>query len=1099
MKKSFFTWGKKSVKKLPESKDGKSTMQKINELRKLVESGKLTTKNRKKYQKLLDQFIALREKKNVEIAAAAAAAKKEAGEREDDDEEDMEQKRRMTEGKKIAKVKEQAVNVAKKKAVERHKIITTKIRAMHPKPVRKFACAHESALMLLENGELYQWRDDNALPVLMNDMFVKDYDPYSLISKLNQKRFYWTFEELMSLDREAIETLKGEMKVIIHNRMDILLRISGLITKGMMPKKYIKLTVQDLETKRTSDLEALANELGLLGHVSIQYIVKAIIAKRANATTLITDIDAGAYHFVAASNLNSMPIWSWGKNEFGQLGLGDLEDRKYPCPILAINSKIKNISCGENFSMCVTNMGTVYTWGQGEHGQLGHTIVLDKDEDEAEDKHAMLQLAIDDVTLPRRMDMASDIGEKLRFEGEDIDNADPSLHIAAGGSMSAAWTTRWEVEDELNHYDRKALEDLKLELDEKFRQLETSESVYKELVKRFGEPRACVEYAELVTCFTELSDMKDDEPRCFYRGEKHYIEEKCMKCFGRGYHRDDKLAAIDRLIDESNGIVRKRRRELKAANSAISGVNANLKLLIKELKENKDEKENLEQVQKTLLEELEIVESDNLKVAAGRASKEEMLERINNKLHSLRESMERVQHQEEMVDREARKTHGRLLGMKVSLIEIQKKFHHETSKLLLYKRLKLRRQKRLKWNMILLRDNHARRLIEKAHAIWKKIERTEVAYLFTDNEEMTKLLEDHGKKSNDELETAWLIDLSNHKLRELMMVATNEMSREKTASWRFEKHIILGDVVQGWNEYDHKGRPVLYARYEMSTGRQGGRAQKAPFYCHNFQYDECSLPCPYQQIHEIMPMNVKQRALRRQGFQGGDVDCVDPGEDTLILDKPMLLLSFFKYEEVDKNMIQRVRVYVDGNGIGEGVQQIYGVAYSQMNEVPGKIIPSGISVPIDVKSGQDPGWIDCTFMNPVSLPVTDRQNLDDDEDGVDGGVWIGIYAPHGAGVIRLYGHNLTSATNKSILRKNLKVVDNYLLTAPPIQFPLNEIIKFRPSLYTETAGLWARLLQMLLDVAKLRLRLNQLLLAITQTEVESKTLGIKIGSGNGRQ
>ena len=160
------------------------------------------------------------------------------------------------------------------------------------------------------------------------------------------------------------------------------------------------------------------------------------------------------------------------------------------------------------------------------------------------------------------------------------------------------------------------------------------------------------------------------------------------------------------------------------------------------MKENKDEKENLEQVQKTLLEELEIVESDNLKVSAGRASKEEMLERINNKLYSLRESMDRVQHQEEMVDREARKTHGRLLGMKVSLIEIQKKFHHETSKLLLYKRLKLRRQKRLKWNMILLRDNHARRLIEKAHAIWKKIERTEVAYLFTDNEEMTKLLEE---------------------------------------------------------------------------------------------------------------------------------------------------------------------------------------------------------------------------------------------------------------------------------------------------------------------------------------------------------------------
>ena len=142
----------------------------------------------------------------------------------------------MTEGKKLQKLKNKLSMLLKK--AERHKIITTKIRAMHPKPVRKFTCAHESALMLLENGELYQWRDDNALPVLMNDMFVKDYDPKSLISKLNQKRFYWTFEELMSLDREAIETLKGEMKVIIHNRMDILLRISGLITKGMMPKIY---------------------------------------------------------------------------------------------------------------------------------------------------------------------------------------------------------------------------------------------------------------------------------------------------------------------------------------------------------------------------------------------------------------------------------------------------------------------------------------------------------------------------------------------------------------------------------------------------------------------------------------------------------------------------------------------------------------------------------------------------------------------------------------------------------------------------------------------------------------------------------------------
>ena len=129
--------------------------------------------------------------------------------------------------------------------------------------------------------------------------------------------------------------------------------------------------------------------------------------------------------------------------------------------------------------------------------------------------------------------------------------------------------------------------------------------------------------------------------------------------------------------------------------------------------------------------------------------------------------------------------------------------------------------------------------------------------------------------------------------------------------------------------------------------------------------------------------------------------------------------------------------------------------YSQMNEVPGKIIPSAVSIPIDIKSGQDPGWVECPFSNPVSLPVTDRQNIDDEEGGVEGGVWIGIYAPHGAGIIRIYGHNMKGRKSKSLLRKNLKVVDNYLLTAPPIQFPINEVVDFRPSLYTETAGLSA--------------------------------------------
>ena len=163
--------------------------------------------NRRKYQKLLDQFLLLQKRENSGVTSGR-----------DEEDEDEEEKKRKSEEAKIAAAKAKAVKVANTKAEERHKKMRTKIRAMHPKPVKKFACGNESAMMLLQNGELYQWRDDNPLPVLMNHMFDKDFDPNSMVAKLNTSRFYWTEEELLSLDRQAIETLMIEMKVVIHHR-----------------------------------------------------------------------------------------------------------------------------------------------------------------------------------------------------------------------------------------------------------------------------------------------------------------------------------------------------------------------------------------------------------------------------------------------------------------------------------------------------------------------------------------------------------------------------------------------------------------------------------------------------------------------------------------------------------------------------------------------------------------------------------------------------------------------------------------------------------------------------------------------------------------
>ena len=76
------------------------------------------------------------------------------------------------------------------------------------------------------------------------------------------------------------------------------------------------------------------------------------------------------------------------------------------------------------------------------------------------------------------------------------------------------------------------------------------------------------------------------------------------------------------------------------------------------------------------------------------------------------------------------------------------------------------------------------------------------------------------------------------------------------------------------------------------------------------------MPCPHGRVHEMLPPHVRQLALQRQGFKGVDVDCVDPGSSCMTLDTTTLVVSFFKYDEVDRNMVHKIRIYVDGEGPG---------------------------------------------------------------------------------------------------------------------------------------------------------------------------------------
>merc|ERR1712185_493773 len=69
-----------------------------------------------------------------------------------------------------------------------------------------------------------------------------------------------------------------------------------------------------------------------------------------------------------------MTMFSWGRGEDGQLGLGDTNDRACPVLVEPLRARggVKHIACGSGHTVILTDDGLVLTWGRGDDGRLGH-------------------------------------------------------------------------------------------------------------------------------------------------------------------------------------------------------------------------------------------------------------------------------------------------------------------------------------------------------------------------------------------------------------------------------------------------------------------------------------------------------------------------------------------------------------------------------------------------------------------------------------------------------------------------------------------------------------------------------------------------------
>ncbi|MDR4508040.1 MAG: hypothetical protein MRJ65_07350, partial [Candidatus Brocadiaceae bacterium] len=100
-----------------------------------------------------------------------------------------------------------------------------------------------------------------------------------------------------------------------------------------------------------------------------------IVLIKNDAHALVTpQISGGGYHSLALKSDGS--VWSWGRNEFGQLGDGTKNDSAIPIQIHTL-SDIIYIGRGWMHSLALKSDGSVWAWGRNNHGQLGDGTTID--------------------------------------------------------------------------------------------------------------------------------------------------------------------------------------------------------------------------------------------------------------------------------------------------------------------------------------------------------------------------------------------------------------------------------------------------------------------------------------------------------------------------------------------------------------------------------------------------------------------------------------------------------------------------------------------------------------------------------------------------
>lgn len=200
--------------------------------------------------------------------------------------------------------------------------------AMDTHQVRHIACGHNHTMVLTERGQLYSWGDDRHGQLGLG--------PTNLEPVRMPK-------QIKSLSKHIV------VQIACGGHHNLALLQDGRVFSWGQ------------------------NTFGQLGHGTTEYSKPHPQQIAVLDGLPIMSIHAGGYHSFVLTRSSTM--YGWGRNNFGQLGIGNSVDQLSPMllrSLNSLNSKVKYIACGDEHTVVLAEDGGVFSFGSGGYGQLGH-------------------------------------------------------------------------------------------------------------------------------------------------------------------------------------------------------------------------------------------------------------------------------------------------------------------------------------------------------------------------------------------------------------------------------------------------------------------------------------------------------------------------------------------------------------------------------------------------------------------------------------------------------------------------------------------------------------------------------------------------------